>query len=153
MSTLTEKEQQLAKKAMNDFTEAKGLGRPEEVARQWSEKQFVATAKDTLPQLFKEGNFKTINSQMQNFSKDPESTKAFVQELGYSLKGMKVSDAKTLWTNIGPSVNKFLIKDPEQIKKITNMIDQAKDQKAINRAAALMIKSGYGASQALTERD
>ena len=152
-SKLTEKEQQLAKKALNDFVESKGFGRPEELARQWSEKEFVAKAKDTLPQLFQSKNYKTINTQMQNFGKDPAGVKSFKQELGYALKKMPIDDARAMWSSVGPNVNKWLVKDPAEFKKITDMINQAKDKQAVNRAASLLIKSGFAAREAFKEED
>ena len=152
-SKLTEKEQQLAKKALNDFVESKGFGRPEELARQWSEKEFVAKAKDTLPQLFQSKNYKTINTQMQNFGKDPAGVKSFKQELGYALKKMPIDDARAMWSSVGPNVNKWLVKDPAEFKKITDMINQAKDKQAVNRAASLLIKSGFAAREAFKEEE
>ena len=140
---LTEKEQKVARKGFNDLLEKQQLGRAEEVARNAAEKEFVAKAKDTLPELFKQGNYRTINQQMGNFAKDDLGRKTFKNELAYYLKGRSVEEAKTMWSNIGENVNKTLIKDPIEFKKITDVINNAKTAKEISRASQLILKASY----------
>jgi len=136
---LSAKEQQEVRNAVNDFIP----GRAEEVARKAAEKEFVARAKDTLPELFKTNNYKIINQQMGNFAKDEAGQKIFKQELAYYLKGRPVEQAKSLWANIAPQVKQTLIKDPEQFQKISDVINNAKTGKDVSRAVNLMLKAGY----------
>ena len=136
---LSKLEQEQVRKAVNDFIP----GRAEEVARKAAEKEFVATAKDTLPELFKSGNYQTINKQMANFAKDESGQKIFKQELAYYLKGRPVEQAKTLWSNIAPNVKQTIIKDPVQFQKISDVINNAKTGKDVSRAVSLMLKAGY----------
>jgi cell fate (sporulation/competence/biofilm development) regulator YlbF (YheA/YmcA/DUF963 family) len=140
---LTQKEQEVARKGFNDLLEKKGLGRSEEVARKSAEKEFVAKAKDTLPELFKQRNYGTINEKMGNFSKDDLGKKTFKNELAYYLKGRSVEEAKTMWTNIGENVNKTIIKDPIEFKRITDIINDAKTPRDINRASQAILKASY----------
>ena len=136
---LSKLEQEQVRKAVNDFIP----GRAEEVARKAAEKEFVATAKDTLPELFKSNNYNVINKQMGNFAKDEAGQKIFKQELAYYLKGRPVEQAKTLWSNIAPNVKQTLIKDPVQFQKISDVINNAKTGKDVSRAASLLMKAGY----------
>jgi hypothetical protein len=133
---LSPEEQKMVRKVVNDFVP----GRAEEVARKASEDQFAAIAKDTLPKLFTDGNARKINEQLWNFSKTSEGKKVFLQEFGYYLKGREVSKAQDLWREISPSVNKFIIKDPEQFEKVANLIKTAKSKKDISRATNLLIR-------------
>lgn len=137
--SLSKLEQEQVRKAVNDFIP----GRAEEVARKAFEKERVAIAKDTLPELFKSNNYKTINQQMANLGKDEAGQKVFKQELAYYLKGRPVEQAKTLWSNIAPNVKQTIIKDPEQFQKISDVINNAKTGKDVSRAAALLLKAGY----------
>jgi hypothetical protein len=139
---LSKKEQEAVRKVVNDFIP----GRAEEVARKAAEKEFVATAKDTLPELFKSNNYATINKQMANFAKDEAGQKVFKQELAYYLKGRPVEQAKTLWSNIAPNVKQTIIKDPIQFQKISDVINNAKTGKDVSRAASLLMKAGYMAA-------
>ena len=136
---LSKLEQEQVRKAVNDFIP----GRAEEVARKAAEKEFVATAKDTLPELFKSNNYNVINKQMGNFAKDEAGQKVFKQELAYYLKGRPVEQAKTLWSNIAPNVKQTIIKDPVQFQKISDVINNAKTGKDVSRAASLLLKAGY----------
>jgi hypothetical protein len=136
---LSKLEQEQVRKAVNDFIP----GRAEEVARKAAEKEFVATAKDTLPELFKSNNYNIINKQMGNFAKDEAGQKVFKQELAYYLKGRPVEQAKTLWSNIAPQVKQTIIKDPVQFQKISDVINNAKTGKDVSRAATLLLKAGY----------
>jgi hypothetical protein len=136
---LSKIEQEQVRKVVNDFIP----GRAEEIARKAAEKEFVATAKDTLPELFKSNNYRIINQQMGNFAKDEAGQKIFKQELAFYLKGRPVEQAKTLWSNIAPNVKQTLIKDPVQFQKISDVINNAKTGKDISRAANLLIKAGY----------
>ena len=136
---LSKNEQEKVREAVNKFIP----GGAEKVARNAAEKEFVATAKDTLPELFKSGNYQTINKQMANFAKDEAGQKVFKQELAYYLKGRPVEQAKTLWSNIAPNVKQTLIKDPVQFKKIEDVINNAKTGKDVSRAASLLLKAGY----------
>ena len=136
---LSKNEQEKVREAVNKFIP----GGTEKVARNAAEKEFVATAKDTLPELFKSGNYQTINKQMANFAKDEAGQKVFKQELAYYLKGRPVEQAKTLWSNIAPNVKQTLIKDPVQFKKIEDVINNAKTGKDVSRAASLLLKAGY----------
>ena len=136
---LSKNEQEKVREAVNNFIP----GGTEKVARNAAEKEFVATAKDTLPELFKSGNYQTINKQMANFAKDETGQKVFKQELAYYLKGRPVEQAKTLWSNIAPNVKQTLIKDPVQFKKIEDVINNAKTGKDVSRAASLLLKAGY----------
>ena len=136
---LSKKEQDIVREAVNKFIP----GGAEKVARNAAEKEFVATAKDTLPELFKSNNYNVINKQMGNFAKDEAGQKIFKQELAYYLKGRPVEQAKTLWSNIAPNVKQTIIKDPEQFQKISDVINNAKTGKDVSRAASLMLKAGY----------
>ena len=136
---LSKKEQDIVREAVNKFIP----GGAEKVARNAAEKEFVAIAKDTLPELFKSNNYNVINKQMGNFAKDEAGQKIFKQELAYYLKGRPVEQAKTLWSNIAPNVKQTLIKDPVQFQKISDVINNAKTGKDISRAANLLIKVGY----------
>jgi hypothetical protein len=136
---LSKLEQEQVRKVVNDFIP----GKAEQVARNAAEKEFVATAKDTLPELFKSGNYQTINRQMGNFVKDEAGQKIFKQELAYYLKGRPVEQAKTLWANIAPSVKQTIIKDQAQFQKISDVINNAKTGKDVSRAASLLLKAGY----------
>jgi hypothetical protein len=136
---LSKKEQEAVRKVVNDFIP----GKAEQVARNAAEKEFVAIAKDTLPELFKSNNYKIINQQMGNFAKDETGQKVFKQELAYYLKGRRVEEAKTLWANIAPNVKQLIIKDPVQFQKISDVVNNAKTGKDISRAANLLIKAGY----------
>jgi hypothetical protein len=136
---LSKLEQEQVRKVVNDFIP----GKAEQVARNAAEKEFVATAKDTLPELFKSGNYQTINRQMGNFAKDEVGQKIFKQELAYYLKGRPVEQAKTLWANIAPNVKQTIIKDPVQFQKISDVINNAKTGKDVSRAASLLLKAGY----------
>jgi len=136
---LSKNEQDKVREAVNKFIP----GGAEKVARNAAEKEFVATAKDTLPELFKSGNYQTINKQMANFAKDEAGQKVFKQELAYYLKGRPVEQAKTLWANIAPNVKQTLIKDPVQFQKISDVVNNAKTGKDISRAASLLLKAGY----------
>jgi hypothetical protein len=136
---LSKLEQEQVRKAVNDFIP----GRAEEVARKAAEKEFVAIAKDTLPELFKSNNYSVINKQMANFAKDEAGQKVFKQELAYYLKGRSVEQAKTLWSNIAPNVKQTIIKDPVQFQKISDVINNAKTGKDVSRAASLLMKAGY----------
>jgi hypothetical protein len=144
-SKLTASEQIAAKNAVSNITDSAGMGRPFDDARKWFEKQSAAQAKDLLPELLKEKNYKTINTQMQNFSKTPEGGKAFLQEMGYSMSKMKPDDVRTMWQNIGPSVKEWLVKDPAEFKKIQNMVNEAKNERDVKRLTSVLIRSGYGA--------
>ena len=135
---LSPKEQEAVRKGLNDFIPNKS----EEIARKAAEKEFVATAKDTLPELFKAGDARTINQQMLNFTKDVEGTKIFKQEFAHYLSGRPVEEAKTLWSKIAPNIQKILIKDPVEFKKINDVINQAKTQKDMSRATSLILKAG-----------
>ena len=146
---LSKLEQDQVRKAVNDFIP----GRAEEVARKASEKEFVAKARDNLPEMFKSKDYRTINSQMGNFAKDETGQKVFKQELGYYLKGLPVEQGKTLWSNIGANVNKTIIKDPTEFKKVTNMINSATTEKQLSRAANLIIKATYGAYETQKEKE
>lgn len=141
---LTQNEQELAKKTFNDLTESKGLGRPEENARNWSQKEFVARAKDELPEKFKSLDYKTINNQMQNYGKSPEGSNAFLQEMGHSMKNLTPDQVRTMWQNIGQQVNKFIVKDPQEFKKINDMVNEVKDKKSLNKLSSNLIRLGYG---------
>ena len=136
---LSKNEQEKVREAVNKFIP----GGAEKVARNAAEKEFVATAKDTLPELFKSGNYQTINKQMANFAKDEAGQKVFKQELAYYLKGRPVEQAKTLWANIAPNVKQTIIKDPVQFQKISDVINNAKTGKDVSRAASLLMKAGY----------
>jgi len=136
---LSKKEQDIVREAVNKFIP----GGAEKVARNAAEKEFVAIAKDTLPELFKSNNYNTINKQMANFAKDEAGQKVFKQELAYYLKGRPVEQAKTLWSNINTNVKQTLIKDPVQFKKIEDVINNAKTGKDVSRAASLLMKAGY----------
>ena len=139
---LSKKEQDIVREAVNKFIP----GGAEKVARNAAEKEFVATAKDTLPELFKSNNYNIINKQMANFAKDEAGQKVFKQELAYYLKGRPVEQAKTLWANIAPNVKQTIIKDPVQFQKISDVINNAKTGKDVSRAASLLIKAGYMAN-------
>jgi len=137
---LSKKEQDIVREAVNKFIP----GGAEKIARNASEKEFVAIAKDTLPELFKsKEGFKEINKQMGNFAKDDLGRKVFKQELAYYLKGRPVEEAKTLWSNIAPNVKQLIIKDPQQFQKISDVINNAKSGKDVSRAASLLLKAGY----------
>ena len=136
---LSKKEQDIVREAVNKFIP----GGAEKVARNAAEKEFVATAKDTLPELFKSNNYNVINKQMGNFAKDEAGQKIFKQELAYYLKGRPVEQAKTLWSNIAPNVKQTIIKDPVQFQKISDVINNAKTGKDVSRAVSLMLKAGY----------
>ena len=136
---LSKKEQDIVREAVNKFIP----GGAEKVARNAAEKEFVATAKDTLPELFKSNNYNVINKQMGNFAKDEAGQKVFKQELAYYLKGRPVEEAKTLWANIAPNVKNLIVKDPVQFQKISDVVNNAKTGKDISRAANLLIKVGY----------
>jgi len=144
--SLTKPEKEVVYKALNDFIP----GGYERIARNAAEKEFVATAKDTLPELFKGKDYRTINAQMGNFAKDEVGQKVFKQELGYYLKGLPVEQGKTLWNNIGETVNKTIIKDPSEFRKVTDLINNAKTPKELSRAANLIIKATIGTYE--TER-
>jgi hypothetical protein len=146
---LSNNEQEKVRNAVNKFIP----GGAEKVARNASEKEFVAKAKDALPELFKSKDYRTINTQMGNFGKDEIGQKVFKQELGYYLKGLPVEQGKTLWNNIGASVNKSIIKDPAEFKKVTEMINNARTEKELSRAANLIIKATYGAYQIQKEKE
>ena len=139
---LSKKEQDIVREAVNKFIP----GGAEKVARNAAEKEFVATAKDTLPELFKSNNYNIINKQMANFAKDEAGQKVFKQELAYYLKGRPVEQAKTLWANIAPNVKQTIIKDPVQFQKISDVINNAKTGKDVSRAASLLMKAGYMAA-------
>jgi hypothetical protein len=145
---LSKKEQEIVREAVNKFIP----GGAEKVARNASEKEFVARAKDTLPEMFKSKDYRTINTQMGNFGKDEAGQKIFKQELGYYLKGLPVEQGKTLWNNIGANVNKNIIKDPAEFKKVTDMINNARTEKELSRAANLIIKATYGAYETQKEK-
>ena len=137
---LSKNEQEKVREAVNKFIP----GGAEKVARNAKEKEFVAIAKDTLPELFKaKDGYNAINKQMGNFAKDDVGRKVFKQELAYYLKGRKVEEAKTLWSNIAPNVKNFIIKDPVQFQKISDVINNAKTGKDISRATSLLLKAGY----------
>ena len=137
---LSKNEQDKVREAVNKFIP----GGAEKVARNAKEKEFVAIAKDTLPELFKaKDGYNAINKQMGNFAKDDVGRKVFKQELAYYLKGRKVEEAKTLWSNIAPNVKNFIIKDPVQFQKISDVINNAKTGKDISRATSLLLKAGY----------
>ena len=136
---LSKKEQDIVREAVNKFIP----GGAEKIARNAAEKEFVATAKDTLPELFKSNNYNVINKQMGNFAKDEAGQKVFKQELAYYLKGRPVEEAKTLWANIAPNVKNLIVKDPVQFQKISDVVNNAKTGKDISRAANLLIKVGY----------
>ena len=138
---LSKKEQDIVREAVNKFIP----GGAEKVARNASEKEFIAKARDNLPEMFKSKDYRTINTQMGNFGKDEVGQKVFKQELGYYLKGLPVEQGKTLWSNIGANVNKTIIKDPTEFKKVTDMINNARTDKELSRAANLIIKATYGA--------
>jgi hypothetical protein len=142
---LTATEQIAAKNAVSNITENAGMGRPFDSARQWFSKQSAAEARDLLPELLKDKNYKVINTQMQNFSKTPEGGKAFLQEMGYSMSKMKPDDVRTMWTKIGPDVKEWLVKDPAEFKKIENMVNEVKDERSLKRFTSTLIRSGYGA--------
>jgi hypothetical protein len=145
---LSKLEQTQVRKAVNDFIP----GRAEEIARKASEQEFVARAKDTLPEMFKSRDYRTINTQMGNFGKDEIGQKVFKQELGYYLKGLPVEQGKTLWSNIGANVNKNIIKDPVEFKRVTDLINNARTEKELSRAANLIIKASYGAYEVQKEK-
>ena len=138
---LSKNEQEKVREAVNKFIP----GGAEKVARNASEKEFIAKARDNLPEMFKSKDYRTINTQMGNFGKDEAGQKVFKQELGYYLKGLPVEQGKTLWSNIGANVNKTIIKDPTEFKKVTDMINNARTDKELSRAANLIIKATYGA--------
>jgi hypothetical protein len=150
--SLSPKEQTNVRNAFNDYLEKSGSGRIEENARKVAEKEFVAKAKDELPKYFNEGNGKEISKQIFNYSKDALGAQAFKQELANYLVGRKVSDAKVLWGTIADDVNKAIIKDPEEFKRISDVINNAKTEKQLSRAKEMLIKAGFGTYEIKKEK-
>lgn len=138
--------------AFNDFLESKGVGRLEENARKISEKEFVAKAKDELPLYFESGNAKNIKKQIYNYAKDEVGTEAFKQEFAHYLSGRPVSEAKKLWGQISSDVNKAVIKDPVEFQRITDVINNAKTKKDLDKVGEMIIKATYGAYELKKEK-
>jgi hypothetical protein len=149
---LSPKEQTNVRNAFNDYLESKGAGRIEENARKVAEKEFVAKARDELPKYFHEGDSKQISKQIYNYAKDAEGAQAFKEELAHYLKGRKVSEAKTLWGNIADDVNKAIIQDPAEFKRVSDLINNAKTEKQLSRFTDTLIKAGFGTYQLKKER-
>lgn len=149
---LSPKEQTSVRNAFNDYLESKGAGRIEENARKVAEKEFVAKARDELPKYFHDGDSKEISKQIFNYSKDAIGAQAFKEELAHYLAGRKVSEAKTLWGNIADDVNKAIITDPAEFKRISDVINNAKTEKQLSRAKEMLIKAGFGTYQLKKER-
>lgn len=149
---LSKTEQKDVRNAFNDYLESSGAGRAEENARRVFEKESVAKARDELPSYFHEGNGKEISKQIYNYSKDAIGAQAFKEELANYLVGRKVSEAKTLWGTIADDVNKAIIKDPAEFKRISDVINNAKTEKQLSRAKEMLIKAGFGTYQLKKER-
>jgi hypothetical protein len=149
---LSGKEQQNVRNAFNDYLERSGAGRAEENARKVFEKESVARARDELPKYFHDGDAKEISKQIYNYSKDAVGAQAFKEELAHYLTGKKVSEAKTLWGNIADDVNKAIIKDPAEFKKISDVINNAKTEKQLSRAKEMLIKAGFGTYEIKKEK-
>lgn len=149
---LSNKEQKNVRNAFNDYLERSGAGRVEENARRVFEKESVAKARDELPKYFHEGDSKEISKQIFNYAKDAVGAQAFKEELAHYLGGRKVSEAKTLWGNIADDVNKAIIKDPTEFKKISDLINNAKTEKQLSRAREMLIKAGFGTYETKKEK-
>jgi len=149
---LSNKEQKSVRNAFNDYLERSGAGRAEENARKVFEKESVARARDELPKYFHDGDAKEISKQIYNYSKDAIGAQAFKEELAHYLSGRKVSEAKTLWGTIADDVNKAIIKDPAEFKKISDVINNAKTEKQLSRAKAMLIKAGIGTYEIQKEK-
>jgi len=151
LDNLTPKQQAEIRTTFNDYLERTTGKRWEEEARGAAEKVFVARAKDQLPTLLTNSakevagsaeSRRILKSQIQNFSKTPETRQVFWEETSNALKDLSVADAKALWTSIGPEVKKHLITDPQKYQKITEIMSGAKTPKEVSNAVRLMIKAG-----------
>jgi hypothetical protein len=130
-----------ARNAFNDYLERTTGKRSEEIARKAYEKERVALAKDTLPSLFTNNNLTAVNKQLENLGKSPEGAKLFKQEFLNYLKTSNAQDAKAAWGQLGPNVKKFIIKDPAEYQKVTDIINGAKSKQEIGRAARLIMRT------------
>lgn len=151
-SNLSNKEQKEVRNAFNDYLERSGSGRAEENARKVFEKEKVAQARDELPHYFQSGNGKEISKQIYNYSKDAVGAQAFKEELAHYLTGRKVEEAKTLWGTIADDVNKAIITDPAEFKRISDVINNAKTEKQLSRAKEMLIKAGFGTYEVKKEK-
>jgi hypothetical protein len=132
---------QEARKAFNNYLENNGLPRLEEKARAAFEKESIAAAKDKLPNLFETKSAEGIKDQLRNLGKSEEGLKIFKQELLTHLQNVPASEARQLWAKIGTEVRRQIIRDPEQFRKITEIIKGAQTQKEIGRAARLILQT------------
>ena len=129
-----------ARKAFNNYLENNGLPRLEEKAREAFQKESIAKAKDSLPNLFETKNAQGIKDQLWNLGKSQEGLKIFKQELLTHLQNVPATEARQLWAKIGTEVRRQIIRDPEQFRKITEIIKGAQTQKEIGRASRLIMK-------------
>jgi hypothetical protein len=131
----------------------KQLGLPVEPwqahARAAYEQVYAASAKDSLPTLFKDvisaGSKQEISSaanqleqQIWNLSKSPEGQKMFWEQFAGNLKQMPTGDAKVLWRNIKDEVRTRMIKDTDKFNSLNEVMNKAQSPKDISRAARVI---------------
>jgi hypothetical protein len=118
-------------------------GKPsEKLAREAYTNEALAEAKDALPGLFEKGSkgASEIKAQLWNLSKVPEGMKQFNQEMQAYLTNATVKDAKAMWHEIGPEVQKRFNIPPEKYDIITEIMNGAQTPKELSQVRRLLMK-------------
>jgi len=129
--------------AFNEYLTSTTGKASEKLAREAYSKEALAIAKDELPGLFEKGSrgAKEIKSQLWNLSKVPEGMKQFHQEMLSYLDNATVKDAKAMWHEIGPEVQKRFGVSPEKYDAMTSVMNTAEAAKDISRFRRLLMKT------------
>ena len=129
--------------AFNEYLTSTTGKASEKLAREAYSKEALAIAKDELPGLFEKGagGAKEIKAHLWNLSKVPEGMKQFNQEMLSYLNNATVKDAKAMWHEIGPEVQKRFNIPAEKYDAMTSVMNTAEAAKQINQFRRLLMKT------------
>ncbi len=129
--------------AFNEYLTSTTGKASEKMARDAYSKEALAIAKDELPGLFEKGagGAKEIKAHLWNLSKVPEGMKQFNQEMLSYLNNATVKDAKAMWHEIGPEVQKRFNIPAEKYDAMTSVMNTAEAAKQINQFRRLLMKT------------
>jgi hypothetical protein len=117
----------------------------------------VASARDKLPGLMEgvvssesKAEIRTaasdLQDQMWNLSKSPEGQQQFWEQLTGNLKNIPAKDTKVLWQEIGPTVQKRFLSNPEQFNKLDEVMRNVKTPQDLSRAVRVIMNVSSGAA-------
>jgi hypothetical protein len=126
-------------------------------ARKAYEQVSVASARDKLPGLMEsvvssesKAELRSaagdLQDQMWNLSKSPEGQKQFWEQLTGNLKNIPAKDTKVLWQEIGPTVQKRFLSNPEQFNKLDEVMRNVKTPQDLSRAIRVIMSVSSGAA-------